>query len=58
MKKALVIILSLLAALALVLMCSEAPDGGPSWVNLAAMGGLALICRGLERLGAFDKNKV
>lgn len=55
MKKAFIIILSVLAAVALVLMCSEAPDGGPSWVNFAAMGGLALCCRGLERLGAFDK---
>lgn len=55
MKKTLIIILSALAALALVLMCSEAPDGGPSWVNFAAMGGLALICRWLDRLGAFSK---
>ena len=57
MKKALIIILSVLAALALVLMCSEAPDGGPSWVNFAAMGGLALICRWLEKLGAFKWNR-
>lgn len=53
MKKTLITILSVVAAVALVLMCSQAPDGGPSWVNLAAMGGLALCCRGLERLGAF-----
>lgn len=55
MKKALIIILSVLAALALVLMCSEAPDGGPSWLNFAAMGALALICRWLDRLGAFSR---
>lgn len=53
MKKTLTAILTVLAAVALVLMCSESPDGGPSWVNFAAMGGLAIICRGLERLGAF-----
>ena len=57
MKKTLIIILSALAALALVLMCSEAADGGPSWVNFAAMGGLALICRWLDRLGAFKWNR-
>ena len=57
MKKAVIILLSLLAAVALILMCSEAPDGGPSWVNFAAMGGLALICRWLEKLGAFKWNR-
>ena len=57
MKKVLIAILSVLAALALVLMCSETPCGGPSWVNFAAMGGLALICRCLERLGAFKWNR-
>ena len=53
MKKAVIILLSVLAAVALRLMCSEAPDGGPSWVNFAAMGGLALCCRWLGKLGAF-----
>ena len=57
MKKTLIVILSILAALALLLMCSERPDGGPSWVNFAAMGGLALICRWLEKLGAFRWNR-
>lgn len=55
MKKAFTILLSILAALAFILMCSEAPDGGPSWANFAGMGALALCCRGLERLGAFGK---
>lgn len=53
MKKAVIVLLSVLAAVALILMCSEAPDGGPSWVNFAAMGGLALCCRWLGKLGAF-----
>ena len=55
MKKAFIILLSILAALAFILMCSEAPDGGPSWVNFAGMGALAICCRGLERLGAFKR---
>lgn len=53
MKKTFKFILSFVAALALVLTLSEAPDGGPSWANLAGMGALALCCWGLDRLGAF-----
>lgn len=57
MKKVLIAIMSVLAAITLILMCSETPDGGPSWVNFAAMGGLALICRWLEKLGTFKWNR-
>ena len=53
MKKTFKIILSSVAALALLFICSEAPDGGPSWANLAGIGALALSCWGLDRLGAF-----
>ena len=53
MKKAFKIFIAILAALALVLTLSEAPDGGPSWVNFAGMGTLALCCWALDRLGAF-----
>ena len=53
MKKTLIAILVVLAALAVILMCSEAPDGGPSWVNFASAGALALVCKALEKLGAF-----
>ena len=53
MKKTRIVILSSLGALALLLMCSETPDGGPSWVNFAGMGTLALCCWALDRLGAF-----
>lgn len=53
MKKAFKIFIAILAALALILTLSEAPDGGPSWMNFAGMGTLALCCWALDRLGAF-----
>ena len=55
MKKTFKTILAVIAALAFILMCSESPEGGASWANFAGMGVLALCCRGLERMCAFDK---
>lgn len=53
MKKTRIAILTVLAAVAFILTCSQTPDGGPSWVNFASMAALAYICYRLDRLGAF-----
>lgn len=56
LRKTAKISLKIVACIAIVLMCAEAPDGGISlpW-NLGWLAALIISARLLDRMGAFDK---
>ena len=57
-KKAVEVILTIIACVSFILMYAETPDGGIClpW-NLGWMAALAISAKLLERMGAFDKEE-
>ena len=55
-KKAVEVILTIIACLSIILMCAETPDGGIclTW-NLGWMAALAISAKLLDWMGAFEK---